>query len=165
RSRPARGRYCRGASWTTTPWSPRPEARLPAAAARGGPVRCVPEHGPPFAFRRYRGKRIMDTMRSYMAHPPGRTSETKAGAMQMTSRTRMVSAWLGVGAVGGFVGSLLRERSALAAACEAAGEESEEHPSWGVGSYRSRWTTCGTRPSAAALVASGRATPSAVRQR
>src|SRR5690606_40131222 len=103
--------------------------------------------------------------RSYMAHPPGRTSETKAGAMQMTSRTRLVRAWLGAGAVGGFVGSLLRERSALAAACEAAGEESEEHPSWGVGPYRSRWTTVSTSPSAVARVSSGSSTPSAVRQR
>ena len=53
--------------------------------------------------------------------------------MRMTSRTGLVSAGLGVGAVGVFIGSLLRERSALTAAREAAGEGSEEQPSWGVG--------------------------------
>lgn len=51
--------------------------------------------------------------------------------MRTVSRTGLVSAGLGLGAVGGFVGSLLRERSALTAARDAAGEESEELPSWG----------------------------------
>ena len=66
--------------------------------------------------------------------------------MRTVSRTGLVSAGLGLGAVGGFVGSLLRERSALTAARDAAGEGSEELPSWGAGSYRSRWTTFRTFP-------------------
>lgn len=72
--------------------------------------------------------------------------------MRTMSRTGLVRAGLGLGAVGGFVGSLLRERSALTAARDAAGEGSEEQPSWGVGSYRSRWTTFRTFPSAVARV-------------
>lgn len=66
--------------------------------------------------------------------------------MRMTSRTGLMSAGLGVGVVSGFIGSLLRERSALTAARVAAGEGSEEQPSWAVGSYRSRWTTFRTSP-------------------
>src|SRR5690606_30091055 len=100
-----------------------------------------------------------------MAHPSGSTSETKVGAMRKTSRTGLLYAGLGVGAVSGFVGSLLRERSALTAAREAADEGSEEQPSWAVGSYRSRWTTFRTSPSAAARASSGSVTPSAARQR
>lgn len=80
-------------------------------------------------------------------------------------RTEWVSAGLGLGAVGGFIGSLLRERSALTAARDAAGEGSEEHPSWGAGSYRSRWTTFRTFPSAVARASSGNWTPSAARPR
>src|SRR5213076_1902670 len=38
--------------------------------------------------------------------------------------------WSRTGRVGGFVGGLLRERSALTAARDAAGEGSEEQPSW-----------------------------------
>ncbi|WP_405526057.1 hypothetical protein OG426_27200 [Streptomyces canus] len=41
--------------------------------------------------------------------------------MRTMSRSGLVSAGLGLGAVGGFVGSLLRERSALTAARDAAG--------------------------------------------
>ena len=132
---------------------------------RVGRVRCVPEHGPLFAFWRYRWNRIVDTMRSGMAHPPGSTFCGEAGAMRAMNRTGLVSAGLGLGAVGGFVGSLLRERSALTAARDAAGEGSEELPSWGVGSYRSRWTTSRIFPSAAARASSGSWTQSAVRPR
>ncbi|GGN66226.1 hypothetical protein GCM10011579_037550 [Streptomyces albiflavescens] len=107
----------------------------------------------------------MDTMRSGMAHPPGGTFIGEAGAMQTVSRTGLVTAGLGLGAVGGFVGSLLRERSALTAARDAAGEGSEEHPSWGAGSYRSRWTTFRTFPTAVARVSSGSWIQSAVRPR
>ena len=85
--------------------------------------------------------------------------------MRTVSRTGLVSAGLGLGAVGGFVGSLLRERSALTAARDAAGEGSEEQPSWGVGSYRSRWTTFRTFPGAVARVSSGSWIPSAARPR
>ncbi|GHD76779.1 hypothetical protein GCM10010317_093750 [Streptomyces mirabilis] len=95
-----------------------------------------------------------------MAHPPGGTFIGEAGAMQIVSRTGLVTAGLGLGAVGGFIGSLLRERSALTAARDAAGEGSEEHPSWGAGSYRSRWTTFRTFPSAVARVSSGNWIPS-----
>ncbi len=49
--------------------------------------------------------------------------------MRMTSRTGLMSAGLGVGVVSGFIGSLLRERSALTAARMAAGEGSEEQAS------------------------------------
>ncbi|GGW83186.1 hypothetical protein GCM10010350_79970 [Streptomyces galilaeus] len=100
-----------------------------------------------------------------MARPPDDTFEWEAGAMRTMSRTGLVGAALGLGAVGGFVGSLLKERSALTAARDAAGEGSEDQPSWGVGSYRSRWTTFRTFPSVAARVSSGSWTPSAVRQR
>lgn len=75
--------------------------------------------------------------------------------MQSVSRAGLMTAGLGLGAVGGFVGSLLRERSALTAARDAAGEGSEELPSWGVGSYRSHWTTFRTFPSVAGRVSSG----------
>ncbi|GDY64341.1 hypothetical protein SAV14893_037340 [Streptomyces avermitilis] len=107
----------------------------------------------------------MDTMLSGMAHPPDGTVIGEAGAMRTVSRTGLVTAGLGLGAVGGFVGSLLRERSALTAARDAAGEGSEELPSWGAGSYRSRWTTFRTFPSAVARVSSGNWTPSAARPR
>ncbi|GGN03453.1 hypothetical protein GCM10011578_026300 [Streptomyces fuscichromogenes] len=89
----------------------------------------------------------------------------EARAMRSMSRTGLVSAGLGLGATVGFFGSLLRERSALAAARDAAGEGSEEQPSWGVGSYRSRWTTFRTFPSAVARVSSGNWIPSAAKQR
>ena len=85
--------------------------------------------------------------------------------MRTMSRTGLVSAGLGLGAVGGFVGSLLRERSALTAARDAAGEGSEEQASWGVGSYRSRWTTFRTSPTVAGRVSSVSWTQSAVRPR
>ncbi|GHK03578.1 hypothetical protein SY2F82_53750 [Streptomyces sp. Y2F8-2] len=107
----------------------------------------------------------VDTMRSGMAHPPDGTLIGEAEAMRTMSRTGLVTAGLSVGAVGGFVGSLLRERSALTAARSAAGEGSEELPSWGVGSYRSRWTTFRIFPSAVARVSSGNWTPSAERRR
>ncbi|GGJ15092.1 hypothetical protein GCM10010121_027250 [Streptomyces brasiliensis] len=102
---------------------------------------------------------------SGMAHPPGSTSEWEAGAMRTMSRTGLVSAGLGLGVVGGFVGGLLRERNALTAARDAAGEGSEEQPSWAVGSYRSRWTTFRTFPSVVARASSGSWTQSAARQR
>ena len=51
------------------------------------------------------------------------------GAVRTMSRTGLVSTGLGLGAVGGFVGSMLRERSALTAARDAAGKGSEEQPS------------------------------------
>ena len=86
--------------------------------------------------------------------------------MRTMSRTGLVSAGLGLGAVGGFIGSLLRERSALTAARDAvAGEGSEEQPSWAAGSYRSRWKTSRTFPSVFARVSSGSSTQSAVRPR
>ncbi|AKZ56815.1 hypothetical protein SAM23877_3770 [Streptomyces ambofaciens ATCC 23877] len=100
-----------------------------------------------------------------MAQSPGGTSETKAGAMRTMSRTGLVGAGLGLAAVGGFFGSLLRERSALTAARVAAGEGSEEQPSWGAGSYRSRWTIFRIFPSAVARVSSGNWTPSAAKPR
>ena len=53
--------------------------------------------------------------------------------MRTVSRSGLVTAGLGLGAVGGFIGSLLRERSALTADRDAAGEGSEDQPSWGVG--------------------------------
>ncbi|MGX1119369.1 GNAT superfamily N-acetyltransferase [Streptomyces ambofaciens] len=83
--------------------------------------------------------------------------------MRTMSRTELVSAGLGLGAVGGFIGSLLRERSALTAARDAAGEGSEGQASWGAGSYRSRWTTFRTFPSAVARASSGNWTPSVAR--
>ncbi|GAA3819085.1 hypothetical protein GCM10022206_66730 [Streptomyces chiangmaiensis] len=107
----------------------------------------------------------MDTMRSGMAHPPGGTFIGEAGALRTMSRTGLVTAGLGLGAVGGFVGSMLRERSTLTAARDAAGEGSEELPSWGVGSYRSRWTTFRTFPIVVGRVSSGSWIPSAVKQR
>ena len=85
--------------------------------------------------------------------------------MRTVSRTQLVTAGLGLGAVGGFVGSLLRELSALSAVRGAAGEGSEEHPQWGVGSYRSRWTTFRTSPSAAEAASSGNSIPSAEKRR
>ncbi|MFE2300195.1 hypothetical protein ACFXAW_18580 [Streptomyces sp. NPDC059445] len=100
-----------------------------------------------------------------MAHPPGSTFIGEAGVMQTVSRTGLVTAGLGLGAVGGFVGSLLRERSHLTAARDAAGEGSEEQPSWGVGSYRSRWTTLRTFPSTVARASSGNWILSAVKPR
>lgn len=75
--------------------------------------------------------------------------------MRSVNRSHLVTVGLGLGAVGGFVGSLFRERSALAAARDAAGEGSEEPPSWGDGSYRSHWTTFRISPGAAAHVSSG----------
>ncbi len=84
--------------------------------------------------------------------------------MRSVSRGQLVTAGLGIGAVGGFVGSLLREWSALSAARGAAGEESGERP-WGVGSYRSRWTTLRIFPSGVAVASSGNSTPSAVKRR
>ena len=68
---------------TTTPRTRRTESAGRAAVrrstARAGRVRCVPEHGPLFAFWRYRCNRFVDTMRSGMAHPPGSTSEGRRG--------------------------------------------------------------------------------------
>ena len=81
--------------------------------------------------------------------------------MRTVSRSRLMTVGLGLGAVGGFFGSLIRERSALAAARDAASEGSEEPPSWGVGSYRSPWTTFRISPDAAARVSSGSLTRSA----
>lgn len=75
--------------------------------------------------------------------------------MQSVSRSRLVTVGLGLGAVGGFICSLLLERSALTAARDAAGEGSEEQPSWGVGSYRSHWTTFPISPDVAGRVFSG----------
>ena len=98
-----------------------------------------------------------------MAHPPGSTFIGEAGAMQTVSRTGLVTAALGLGAVGGFVGALLRERSALTAARDAAGEGSEEQASWGVGSYRSRWTTFRTFPTAVMSVRGPRGCACALR--
>ena len=67
------------------------------AAAGAGRVRCVPEHGPLFAFRRYRCNRCVDTMRSGMAHPPGSHLSGEAGAMRTVSRTGLVSSGPGPG--------------------------------------------------------------------
>ncbi len=86
--------------------------------------------------------------------------------MREVSRGQLMTAGLGLGVVGGFIGGLLRERSALAAARGAAtGEGSEEQPPWGDGSYRSHWTTFRTSPSGAAPASSGSSTPSAGKPR
>lgn len=85
--------------------------------------------------------------------------------MRSVSRTGLLAAGFGLAAVGGFVGGLLREQVALTALRGVAGEESEDLGSWAVGSYRSRWTTFRTSPSAAAPVSSGSSTPSAARPR
>lgn len=75
--------------------------------------------------------------------------------MRSVSRSRLMTVGLGLGAVGGVVGSLLLERSALTVAHDVAGEGSEEQPSWGVGSYRSHWTTFPISPDDAVHVSSG----------
>ncbi|GAB3175803.1 hypothetical protein GCM10027162_23230 [Streptomyces incanus] len=85
--------------------------------------------------------------------------------MRMMNRTGLVSTGLAIAVFGGFIGSLLKERQALKAVREAAGEGSEEQASWDVGSYRSRWTTFRTFPSTVARASSGSLIPSVVRQR
>ncbi|GHC36661.1 hypothetical protein GCM10010507_07360 [Streptomyces cinnamoneus] len=85
--------------------------------------------------------------------------------MRTVSRTGLVAAGLSLGAVGGFVGSFLKEFGALNAARSVARDGSEELAAWGVGSYRSRWTTSRTFPSAAAPASSGSWTPSAAKPR
>ncbi|CAD5971971.1 protein of unknown function [Streptomyces sp. KY75] len=89
----------------------------------------------------------------------------RAGTLRTVSRSRLVTVGLGLGAVGGFVGSLFHERNALAAARDAAGERSEGSPPWGVGLYRSPWTTFKISPSAAARASSGSLTRSAGKPR
>ena len=83
--------------------------------------------------------------------------------MRSVSRTGLLAVGFGLAAVGGFVGGLLREQGSLTTLRGAAGEGSEDLASWAVDSYRSRWTTFRTSPSAAAPVSSGNSTPSAAK--
>ncbi|GAA2926452.1 hypothetical protein GCM10020221_22980 [Streptomyces thioluteus] len=75
--------------------------------------------------------------------------------MRSVSRAGWVATGLGLGAIGGFVGGLLREPSVLSAARNAARAGSEELARWGVGSYRSLWTISRTSRSAVAPASSG----------
>jgi hypothetical protein len=84
--------------------------------------------------------------------------------MRTVNRSQLVTADLSGGG-GGFVECLLKERSVLTAAREAAGEGSREQGLWGVGSYRSRWTTFRIFPSVAVPVSSGSSIQSVEKQR
>lgn len=72
-------------------------------------------------------------------------SVRRSGVEHEWQTVTLVAAGLGLGAVGGFVGSWVHDRN-------------EGLTTWGVGSFRSRWTTFRTSPSAAGRVSSGSST-------
>src|SRR5688572_14835922 len=110
---PARDVFSRRVSARTLPRT-RTSELIRSALSKGRVVFRVSEHNPPFALVRYPCQGWVDTMRSGMTHPPLSHFGEKATAMRSVSCGQLVTAGLGLGAVGGFVSSLLLERSALA---------------------------------------------------